>query len=92
MQLWGIMMLLVVLTIFFMWGFQIYFMENNYVNSNIQEVQAQLDSVLEELEITDLADNERLISYLTNAARGKLIIANHDGQLAAMYRDRKSVV
>ena len=84
-QLWGIMMLLVVLTIFFMWGFQIYFMENNYVNSNIQEVQAQLDSVLEELEITDLADNERLISYLTNAARGKLIIANHDGQLAAMY-------
>lgn len=84
-QLWGIMMLLVILTAAFMWGFQIYFMENNYVNSNVQEVQAQLDSVLEELAVEDLAENERLISYLTDAARGKMMIVDQDGQLAALY-------
>lgn len=38
-QLWCSMMLLALITITFMWGFQIYFMEQNYINSNIREVQ-----------------------------------------------------
>ena len=49
-QLWCSMMLLALITITFMWGFQIYFMEQNYINSNIREVQEQLTPVLSELD------------------------------------------
>lgn len=54
--LWGIMMVLVLVTVAFMWVFQIYFMERNYIDSHIAEVQERLDPVLEELSATDLAD------------------------------------
>lgn len=84
-QLWCIMMLLVIFTVFFMWAFQIYFMERNYINSNIAEIQEQLTPVLRELEVTDLADNRQMISYLTNTANGKVLIADNKGELIALY-------
>ena len=83
--LWGIMMLLVVVTVAFMWFFQIYFMERNYVSSNIAEVQDRIDPVVEDLATDDLAYNEQLLSYLTHAADGKLLIVDKNGSLAAMY-------
>lgn len=83
--LWGIMMVLVLVTVAFMWVFQIYFMERNYIDSHIAEVQERLDPVLEELSATDLADNESMISYLSQTANGKLLIVNQSGQLVTMY-------
>lgn len=83
--LWGIMMLLVVVTVAFMWFFQIYFMERNYVSSNIAEVQDRIDPVVEDLATDDLAYNEQLLSYLTHAADGKLLIVDKNGSLAVMY-------
>ena len=83
--LWGIMMVLVLVTVAFMWVFQIYFMERNYIDSHIAEVQERLDPVLEELSATDLADNESMISYLSQTANGKLLIINQSGQLVTMY-------
>ena len=70
-QLWGIMMVLVIFTVIFMWGFQIYFMEQNYINSSITEIQNRLSSVLPELAATDLAENETMLSYLTSTAGGR---------------------
>lgn len=84
-QLWCIMMILVLITVAFMWGFQIYFMEQNYINSNIKEVQEQLSPVLSELAVVDLADNEQMLSYLGSAAGGKMMIINEYGQLVALY-------
>lgn len=84
-QLWSIMMILVILTIVFMWGFQIYFMEQNYVNSSIAEVQEMLTPVLEELTRSDLAENDQMISYLTSIAQGKVMVADQNGQLIAFY-------
>lgn len=83
--LWGIMMVLVLVTVAFMWVFQIYFMERNYIDSHITEVQERLDPVLEELSNTDLADNESMISYLSQTANGKLLIVDRTGQLITMY-------
>ena len=83
--LWGIMMVLVLVTVAFMWVFQIYFMERNYIDSHIVEVQERLDPVLAELSDTDLADNESMISYLSQTANGKLLIINQSGQLVTMY-------
>lgn len=78
-------MILVILTIAFMWGFQIYFMEQNYINSSITEVREKLSPVLEELAKSDLAQNDRMVSYLTNIAQGKVMIVDQDGQLIALY-------
>lgn len=84
-QLWGIMMILIVFTVVFMWGFQICFMEQNYIASSITDVQEQLSSVLQELAVTDLAENEQMLSYLTSAAGGKTMIVNKKGELIALY-------
>ncbi len=84
-QLWNIMMILVLLTVTFMWGFQIYFMEQNYIHSNITEVEEELAPILEELAETDLAQNEQMISYLTSTAQGKVMIVGKDGELIAFY-------
>lgn len=83
--LWGIMMALVLVTVAFMWVFQVYFMERNYIDSHIAEVQNRLDPMPEELSTTDLADNESMISYLSQTANGKLLIVNRTGQLITMY-------
>ncbi len=83
--LWGIMMVLVLVTVVFMWIFQIHFMERNYIDSNITEVQNQVEAVLDDLETEDLAYNEQLLSSLSHAANGKLLIINCEGQLIDLY-------
>lgn len=83
--LWGIMMVLVLVTVAFMWVFQIHFMERNYIDSHITEVQDRLDPVLDELSATDLADNESMLSYLSQTANGKLLLVDQTGQLITMY-------
>ncbi len=84
-QLWCSMMLLALITITFMWGFQIYFMEQNYINSNIREVQEQLTPVLSELAVADLAGNGQMLSYLGSASGGKMMLIDQKGQLIALY-------
>ena len=83
--LWGIMMILVLVMVGFMWVFQIYFMERNYIESNITEVQTQVEAVLDDLKTEDLAYNEPLLSSLSQAADGKLLIVNSSGQLIDLY-------
>ena len=48
-------MVLVLTTVAFMWVFQIHFMERNCVESNIAEVQSQVEAVLDDLKTEDLA-------------------------------------
>ena len=83
--LWGIMMVLVLVTVGFMWIFQIYFMERNYIESNITEVQIQVEAVLDDLKTEDLAYDEPLLSSLSQAANGKLLIISGSGQLIDLY-------
>lgn len=81
--LWGIMLVLV--TVAFIWIFQIHFMERNYIESNISEVQTQVEAVLDDLKTEDLAYNEQLLSSLSHTADGKLLIVNGSGQLIDLY-------
>ena len=83
--LWGIMMILVLVTVAFMWVFQIYFMERNYIESNIAQVQSEVEAVLDDLQTEDLAYNEQLLSSLSHAADGKLLIVSGGGQLIDLY-------
>ena len=78
-------MILVLLTISFMWLIQIFVLEVNYANATIQEVQEQLDPIMEDLKTEDLAYNDSLIPYLSKAIYGKMLLINGDGELIAMY-------
>lgn len=60
-------------------------MERNYIESNITEVQDQVDAVLDDLKKSDLAYNEPLLSSLSQAASGKLLIISDNGQLIDLY-------
>ena len=84
-RLWGIMMVLVLLSVGFMWLFQIVLMERNYIESQIAEVQSQLEPIMGDLETEDLAYNEQMISYLSSTADGKMLIVSSAGQLIDMY-------
>lgn len=84
-RLWAIMMVLVLLTVGFMWIFQVVLMARNYIESKINEVQAQLDPIMGDLETEDLAYNEQMLSDLSSTADGKMLIINDSGQLAEMY-------
>ena len=84
-RLWAIMMVLVLLTVGFMWIFQVVLMARNYIESKINEVQAQLEPIMGDLETEDLAYNEQMLSYLSSTANGKMLIIDDSGQLADMY-------
>jgi len=84
-RLWCIMMTLVLIIVAFMWSFQILLLEKNYIDSNITEVQTRLEPLMEDLKVEDLAYNERLLSYLSSAANGKMLLVDQSGQLIAMY-------
>ena len=78
-------MVLVLTTVAFMWVFQIHFMERNCVESNIAEVQSQVEAVLDDLKTEDLAYNEPLLSSLSKAADDKLLIVSSSGQRIDLY-------
>ena len=83
--LWAMMMILVPVAVAFLWIFQLYFMERNYIEASITQVQTQLDPVLDQLATEDLADNEDMLRYLSQTADGKMLIVDQQGQLLTMY-------
>ena len=84
-RLWLIMMVLVVFTIGLMWVIQVLIMERNYVNMAVNGIQNRLEPIMEELETDDLAGNDGLLSSLSKAADGKLLLVDGEGRLMAMY-------
>lgn len=84
-RLWGIMMILVLITVAFMWAIQVFILEKNYANATINEVQEHLEPIMEDLKTEDLAYNDSLIPYLSKAINGKMLLINGDGELTAMY-------
>ena len=84
-RLWSIMMVLVLFGIGFMWIAQIYLFEQNYAKTALAGTQQRLEPVMESLAMGDLADDPRLISYLSHITNGELILMNQQGKLLQMY-------
>lgn len=84
-RLWLFMMILVVVSIAFMWVGQIFLFEHNYVEASIKETQIRMEPVMEDLKTNDLAENEELISLLSKSTNGKIILMDQSGALIAMY-------
>jgi signal transduction histidine kinase len=79
------MMLLVALSIAFMWVVQIFLFERNYVDSTVAEVQSRLQPIIEELKTKDLVYNDQLIPSLSKSTNGKMMLIDGDGKLIALY-------
>jgi signal transduction histidine kinase len=79
------MMLLVFLSIAFIWLVQILLFEQNYVTSTVGEVQSRLQPYIEDLKTKDLADNDQLVYSLSKSTNGKMILIDGDGNLIAIY-------
>ncbi|SCP95395.1 Signal transduction histidine kinase [Anaerobium acetethylicum] len=79
------MMLLVALSIAFMWIGQIFLFEKNYLNSKIAEVQSYIQTYVEDLEKKDLAGNDQLLLSLSKSINGKMLLIDGDGKLIALY-------
>jgi len=84
-RLWGIMMGLVLFTVGFMWIVQTVFLEKNYVDSIISDVQTQIDPIMKSLRTEDLKCDTNLIPYLSKSTEGKILLINSKGQLMEMY-------
>lgn len=84
-RLWGTMMLLVLLTVAFMWCIQVFILQRNYANTTMAEVNRRLEPIMEDLKTEDLAYNENLIPYLSKTIDGKMLLVDANGELRAMY-------
>ncbi len=84
-RLWAIMMILVVFTVGSMWVVQIVFLERNYVNTVIADVESRINPILKSLETEDLKTNDELIPYLSRYIEGKILLINSKGELIEMY-------
>ncbi|MFT4142976.1 MAG: HAMP domain-containing sensor histidine kinase [Mobilitalea sp.] len=84
-RLWLIMMLLVTISIAFMWVVQIFLFERNYVNSTVAEVETRLQPTIDQLKTKDLANYDQLLPSISKTTNGKMMLIDVHGRLIALY-------
>ena len=83
-RLWAFMMIPVMFGICFMWVVQIFLFEQNYANASVNEALDHLAPVMEDLRTRDIAEDERLLSFISHVS-GELLLVSEDGELIKMY-------
>ncbi len=83
-RLWAFMMIPVMFGICFMWVVQIFLFEQNYANASVNEALDHLSPVMEDLRTRDIANDERLLSFVSHIS-GELLLVSEDGELIKMY-------
>lgn len=84
-RLWAIMMALVLFSIGFMWVVQIFLFEQNYANTALSEALNRLEPVMESLATGDLAQDDRMLPYLSHITNGELILLDGGGTVLKLY-------
>lgn len=84
-HLWAIMMALVLFSIGFMWVVQIFLFEQNYADTALSEAMNRLEPVMENLATEDLAQDDRMLPYLSHITNGELILMSREGRLLKLY-------
>ena len=90
-RLWLIMMSLVLFSAAFMWVVQIFLFERNYANAALEETRERMRPILESLHSESFSSDDRLLSHLSRAAGGELMLVNNDGELLAFYNNGHSI-
>lgn len=84
-QLWCMMMGLVLFTLGFIWLIQIFLLEQNYAEAALTDTQDRLRPILEELKNGNIADDDRLLPFLSRISNGVLYLVDQDGELITIY-------
>lgn len=87
-RLWGVMMLLVLVVLVFLWFVQIQFFEPNYMNATISELSAQAHLTAEELEALDSFDEkgkDNPLYLLGKTVNGKVFLVDSEGRILYAY-------
>lgn len=87
-RLWGVMMLLVVLVLVFLWFVQIQFFEPNYMNATISQLSTQAGSVAEEVEALNsfaAKAKDNPLYLLSKTVNGKVFLVGEDGKILYAY-------
>ena len=84
-QLWIIMMGLVLFTIVFMWVVQIFLFEQNYAEATLSESSERLKPAMDILKNEDIAEDDRLLPFLSRITDGVLVLTDQDGELLDLY-------
>ena len=79
------MMVLVVLSVAFIWIVQLFFLEKNFIDSTVFEIQNKLKPLMETIETEDLYGNEDIMLNLSKTAKGKMIVLDENGTLISLY-------
>lgn len=84
-RLWGIMMILVLLSISFMWVVQIRLFEQNYINTAVNDAQSAVAPIEAQLRDQDIIQNTSLFYQLGAIVNGKIMLINGEGELIQVY-------
>ncbi|MCH5185417.1 MAG: HAMP domain-containing histidine kinase [Oscillospiraceae bacterium] len=84
-RLWLIMMTLVVFTVAAMWTVQIIILESSHIKTEEDKLESSVAAVSGELTSGDLVENIGILSYLGKTASEKILIADANGELIAVY-------
>lgn len=84
-RLWGLMMILILLAVAFMWIIQIFLFEQNYIDAAVGEVDSRLSPIAEELKTTELSNNMELLHDASKSVRGKTLVFDENGNIFAAY-------
>lgn len=87
-RLWGVMMLLVLLVLVFLWFVQIQFFEPNYMNATISELSTQARTAADEVEALESFDEkgkDNPLYLLSKTVNGKVFLVDQDGKILHGY-------
>ncbi len=84
-RLWVNMMLLVLLSVIFMWIVQIHLFEQNYIDVAVTEISSNLAPVIDDIEGLGIDDDETLLVSLSKAADGKVLVVDSQSRLLQMF-------
>lgn len=84
-QLWGMMMGLVALTAVFMWLVQVFLFEHTYAEAALSTSLKQMQPIMNDLTDRDLAEDDKLLPFLSRLIDGTIFLADDTGELNEIF-------
>ncbi len=84
-RLWALIMVLVLLTLAFMWVAQVFLFNQNYINNAVKDLENKIETLKPQLSESDLKENTELLFFLSMTVNGKMLLIDSQGQLINAY-------
>lgn len=84
-KLWLMMMALVSLTVAFIWIGQIFFFEQNYAKSTLEQSRIRMRPIMESLQSTEWTNYDHFLPLLSRIANGIVILFDDQGDMVQIF-------